>query len=258
MLLLGTAISLRQAIRATAAERKATTLLESEQAAVRRAEDQSLNLRHNLARQLLQRGQALCEQGEMTRGLHWMARSLEQAPGQNVRLKEVFARIFANWVQQWNPPRAVFLAPNPIQVAVISSDGCQVATIQEFTKEVLLWATDQESPRTLAGKPSGTIRQLMFCPTGRLLLTVEAIRRYGCGKSGLASHAEYADGAEFCCETIAFSPDESFAVQRRFRRSPTGMGRHVLPTCRYARGTSWRRISLVLSPDGKQLASGGQ
>ncbi len=93
-----------------------------------RAEASELVTRHNLARELLHRGQALCEKGDVARGLHWMVRSLKETPASSHALKRAIEENLVAWTTQRVQPRAVLLHEAAAWTAAFSPDGRLLAT----------------------------------------------------------------------------------------------------------------------------------
>jgi hypothetical protein len=88
----------------------------------------AFKLRETVARQYLRRGQALCEQGDVARGLHWLAKSLKEAPEANLALKDTIEQNLAGWGGEWRAPRAMLLQDSIVFAVALSPDGKRAVT----------------------------------------------------------------------------------------------------------------------------------
>ncbi len=92
-----------QRLQAEAAEKKehqerekADTARQAAEDAKRQAEAEQRKFRQLSARLLLEKGQALCEQDDVGRGVLWLARGLETAPADDADLQRVFRTAVAD------------------------------------------------------------------------------------------------------------------------------------------------------------------
>jgi WD40 repeat protein len=118
----------------------------------------------------LEKGQGLCEQGDVARGMLWMARALEGAAEVGDADLERAARIhLAAWYRHLNPPRAR-----------LSHDGEVVAVAFRPDGQVMLTGSDDGTARlwAIAGEPLGlplrherAVRAVAFGPDGSRVLT---------------------------------------------------------------------------------------
>ena len=106
----------------------------------------AFKLKESLARQYLHRGQELCEQGNIARGLHWLARSLKEAPERSATLKESIRQNLARWSQQWKAPRAMLLHDSIVRVLALSPDGKRAVT-GTFNGIVQFWSAETGEER---------------------------------------------------------------------------------------------------------------
>jgi WD40 repeat protein len=115
------------------------------QAALNRAERQAAQL-------ALDRGLSLCEQGEVHRGLLWLARSLEIAsrlpPADAVDLEWGLRANLAHWSGEIFPLRCLLPQPKGTRRVAFSPDGKMIVTASWEHTQVQAW-------ETATGKPLG-------------------------------------------------------------------------------------------------------
>jgi WD40 repeat protein len=125
----------------------------------------ALDLQDNLALQYLRRGQSLCEQGDLARGLHWLARSLKEARAQNTSLKDVVRANLAGWSEQWVPPRAFLELDATLQSIALSPDGKRAVTGSDGGI-VQFWSAETGEPLPVVKKHSSSVWRIVFSPDG--------------------------------------------------------------------------------------------
>jgi WD40 repeat protein/serine/threonine protein kinase/tetratricopeptide (TPR) repeat protein len=152
---------------------KAAANLQEKQEQTEAALKESKRVAASLA---LDRGLNNCEQGEVSRGMLWLARGLKLATeAENAELERVIRLNLAAWQREMHPLKAIFKHDDSVTAVAFSPDG-KIALTGSMDKTVRLWdvATGQ--------------------PLGAPLLHQEAIGSLWDGGEG-ASHA------------VAFSPD---------------------------------------------------
>jgi WD40 repeat protein/serine/threonine protein kinase len=237
----------------TAEQARTAERLRREQDETRAARQQGQRL---LARLALDRGQALCEQGEVGRGMLWLARALELAPADDEL--QMTARLqLAAWRRQLHGLRSVLPHEGPVYAVAFSPDGRTLLT--GCTGETArLW--DTATGKLLAASPPNSmpVTGARFSPDGRTVL----MRRQSSGAAlwltGEGSRRiEFVEPDSGHATAVAFSPD----------------GRRVLTVGRdqVARlweaatgkllGTPFRHpaaiVALAFSPDGRSVFVGG-
>jgi WD40 repeat protein/tetratricopeptide (TPR) repeat protein len=115
------------------------------------------------------RGLNLCEQGNVGEGLHWLARSLQIGPAEDVDWQRAVRQDLASWYRRLRPLKAILEQPGKIYAMALSPDNQRiVAGGAEGT--IQLW--DVES-----GKPVGSpfrhrgVRAVAFSPDGDMILS---------------------------------------------------------------------------------------
>jgi eukaryotic-like serine/threonine-protein kinase len=170
VLVIGIVASAWQAIRATRAEREQNRLRLEVQAGERIA-------KHNLARQYLIRGQSLCEQGDVARGLHWMARAHQAAPPQSLLLRGSIRDNLAAWAERWHRPDAVLLHDGYVTAGSLGPDGRRVATTTASLPGVVqFWSVESGEPLPFRVQHEQLVSILRFSPDGTRLFTVSGDR----------------------------------------------------------------------------------
>jgi serine/threonine protein kinase len=124
----------------------------------------ALDIQQSLARQYLRRGQSLCEQGDLARGLHWLARSLEEAPRQSTALKEVIRENLAGWVEQWVPPHAVLEHEATLNSAIALSPDGKRAVTGCFAGIVKFWSVRTGESLPLVRQHRSDVNRVAFSP----------------------------------------------------------------------------------------------
>jgi WD40 repeat protein len=139
----------------------------------RRSEERRGRLERRLAEDDLDRGLALCEQGEVGRGLLWMARALKHMPAEAADLRRAALLNLAAW--SGGPgPRLQEVRPHPGPLAAIAygPDGKTLATANWGRDAVKIWAPAGDLLHTLRG-PQGAGLPLAYSPDGRALAAAD-------------------------------------------------------------------------------------
>jgi hypothetical protein len=129
----------------------------------------AFDLQQSLARQYLRRGQSLCEQGDLARGLHWLARSLNEAPQQNTALKDVIRENLAGWAEQWIPPRAVLEHEATLNNAIALSPDGKRAVTGCFAGIVKFWSVETGESLPLVRQHRSDVNCVAFSPDGKAI-----------------------------------------------------------------------------------------
>ncbi|MGP0063213.1 MAG: hypothetical protein ACLQGP_06365, partial [Isosphaeraceae bacterium] len=173
----------RQAERARAAasalaQSEATARVAAQEDRVR-AENAQRQAEHISARLVLDRGQALCERGEIGPGLLWLARGLEQAEAAgDADLIPAFRANLAAWAERLVVPQVSPPMKSSVTAVALHPDGrCllvgQWANLENKPGPGLARVWDSRTWQTL-GPPMehpGAVRDARFSPDGRLILT---------------------------------------------------------------------------------------
>jgi WD40 repeat protein/tRNA A-37 threonylcarbamoyl transferase component Bud32 len=116
----------------------------------RRAEEFRREAQRVSAILALERGRALCEQGETGRGMLWLAHSLEVAPADAADFQRVIRAELAQWYPQLTSLKACLPHPYSIWDAAYSPDGTTVLTgcgdLTTKEGEARLWVAATGSP----------------------------------------------------------------------------------------------------------------
>jgi WD40 repeat protein len=150
--------------------------LRNEQAQTRAALDDVRSQRRQAQRLAatlaLDRGLALCQQGDVRHGLLWLARSLELAPQDAEDLTHVARANLAEWSQELAPLHDYFTDPGsgPTTCVAVSPDGRLVA-VGSQQKNLVLWdgRTHQQVGEPL--QHGDHFWKVQFSPDGKRLLT---------------------------------------------------------------------------------------
>jgi WD40 repeat protein len=130
----------------------------------------AFKLKESLTRQYLRRGQALCEQGDVARGLHWLARSLAEAPEESSALKDTIGQNLAGWGREWKAPKAMLLQDSMVYAIAFSPDGKRAVT-GNHNGVVRFWSAETGEELGLALRLAGAVMDVQFSSDGGRLLT---------------------------------------------------------------------------------------
>jgi WD40 repeat protein/serine/threonine protein kinase len=119
-------------------ERQHSRLLEESRADLQL---RTVELRRNLARQYLHRGQALGEDGDVARALQWMSIGLQQLPEEDGQLRSAILENLASWSSQWIVPDLTLTHDSYVFGADFSPDGQWLVT-GTGTGTVTLWSLE--------------------------------------------------------------------------------------------------------------------
>jgi WD40 repeat protein len=192
-LIVGTAVATWQAVAATRARNEATEQrnvavaardaegIARQQADAARAQAvRSLAASERLTCQLTyERGQALCEQGQIDLGMLWLARALELTSTDSADLERAIRLSLNAWAIQLNTVETVFPWTWGVSSIALSPDGRTVIASYRFGQgTVRFWDAltghEKNPPIVLIANhdgPAPGVNQAVFSPNGRLIAT---------------------------------------------------------------------------------------
>jgi eukaryotic-like serine/threonine-protein kinase len=135
-----------------------------------READETLQTQRREVTDALDRGLALCRQGETGEGMLWLARGLERVPPGASDLERVLRGNLAGWGGRLSPLTGIWSHPSEVWAVAFSSDG-KTAVTGCADGATRLWevATGQKRG-TLTGH-QGPVRAVAFSPDGKTVLT---------------------------------------------------------------------------------------
>lgn len=203
----------------------------------------------------LDRGQTLCEKGDVGRGMLWMAHTLLLVPEEEADLQRVVRTNLAAWSKQMRPLRALLPHTGQVQKALFNPNGESVLTV-DSDHTVRLWnSTTGEALRPALAHPRAVLA-VAFSPDGHLILTGSAdghARLWSTKTRQLVTDPWKHNDA---VQALAFHPDGRTAVTGS--RDKTVRLWNVQTGKLLAQATQGGAVSAIeFSPDGQSIASAG-
>ncbi|MBL8796066.1 MAG: protein kinase, partial [Planctomycetia bacterium] len=201
----------------------------------------------------LDRGQTLCKEGDVARGLLWMAHTLSLASDGDADLQRVVRANLASWSKQLRPLRAPLPHPALVQSVLCHPEGRSLLTVAD-DHTVRLWQLDAVAAPPLAFPHPDGVRAVAFSPDGALVLTgcADGQARLWASATGRLHGAPWKHAV--AVQAVAFSPDG--------RTAATGSADKTLRLWDTRSGKLLRQAAqggtvsaLAFSPDGQLLAS---
>jgi len=229
-----------------------------------RADERTRAAERLLAESYLDRGLLLCEQGDVERGMVWLAQSLRSAPAGEKSLRRAARANLAHWRQRFREqrlkerpaPKVVFEHGAPVRAVAFSADGKYLLT-GGADNTARVWETASGKPAGEALKHRNVIRAVAFSPDGKCLVTGS--------DDGTAQVWERASGKPLGpallhkrqVSSVAFSyPDGKYLLTGCYdataRLWATDSGKQVGPPLTHPRLV----MSVACSSDGRYLLTG--
>jgi eukaryotic-like serine/threonine-protein kinase len=237
------------------------------------AEQQRREAQQLAVRLAIDRGVALCEQGNSDEGMLWLAAALERLPADAPRLEHSVRALMAAWRPRWHLLRTVFSHGDAMTAAAFSPDGRWLVTGSN-DRTARLWETS--TGRQLAELPHrDEVLAVAFSPDGRTVLTGSGSPDGQRGEARLWDAATGEPKGEPLAHGrpvagVAFSPDGARFVTRSDhplaeRGGPVAGEKGEARLWEAASGRPFggrlahrgRVRVAVFSPDGRRLLTGG-
>jgi WD40 repeat protein len=148
--------------------------------ALRTAETYRREAEHLSASFALERGLNLADQGDVARGLLWLAHVLELAPADDAEVQRAARANLADGYRRLHPLRAAWRHDSPALAAVFSPDGRTVLT-RHADHSARLWDTATGAPVAVLSHDS-EVEVVTFSPDGRMVLTGTWGARHGAAR----------------------------------------------------------------------------
>jgi WD40 repeat protein/serine/threonine protein kinase len=134
------------------------------------SEEHRQKANYRLADSYLDRGITLCEQGELARGMLWLATGLQVAPDDATDLQYALRANLAAWSGRMPALRAVFQYPQSVTFELLSPDA---RTVYLVNKEGAAELWDAVTAKRIGALERGPREPAAaFSPDGRMLVTV--------------------------------------------------------------------------------------
>jgi serine/threonine protein kinase len=118
----------------------------------------------------MDRGQTLCEQREVGRGMVWLARALQVAPDEAPELLEAIRGKLAAWKRRLHSLRMVVQIPGKVRVVALSPDGSRILA-GGTDGAVRMWETAKGRPIGTPLQHSSAVTAVAFSPDGSRIVT---------------------------------------------------------------------------------------
>jgi tRNA A-37 threonylcarbamoyl transferase component Bud32 len=227
-----------------------------------RADERTLLAERRLAENYLDRGLGSCEQGDVARGMLWLAESLKSAPAGEMALERTVRVNLGVWRQSLAGMKGFLEHRGPVTRVAFSPDGKYVLTgsgrnvltgSQDNTARV--WETASGQPVGKALQHRGPVNSLAFSSNGKYVLT---------GSRDMAQVWETASGQPVgkalqhrgVVSSVAFSPDDKSVLTGSYDRTArvwgTASGKPLAKALEHRNAVT----SVAFSPDGKYVLTG--
>jgi WD40 repeat protein/tRNA A-37 threonylcarbamoyl transferase component Bud32 len=228
-----------------------------------RADDRAREIQRRLAENYLDRGLALCEQGDTARGVHWLARSLLIAPSDQLAVSQVVRANLAQWQRELYRLNSVLEHDGEVRVADWSPDSKYVLT-GSADGAARVWEAVSGKPVGAPFKHQRAVRSVAWSRDARHILThcddhTAWVWEAASGKpvgAPLRTSDSIFGKCLFCC--LAWSPDARYVLTA----SGDGTARVWEAASGKPVGAPLEHQGAVLSadwsPDGKHVLTGSE
>jgi len=128
---------------------------------------------HLVLRLSLERGQSLAEQGDVGRGMLWLAHTLKLTPEESGDTRQAVRASLAAWHSRLHRLGGLLPHPGPVESAAFSPDGRSVLTVGDDDR-VRLWEAATGRPIGHPVEHPGRVLAATFSADSRGVLTVSA------------------------------------------------------------------------------------
>jgi WD40 repeat protein len=204
-----------------------------------------------------------CEDGDVGRGLLWLAQSLQLVPDNDADLQRAIRTNLAGWQGQIHPLLGLLEHDDRVSTAVWSPDGCLILTAGA-DRAARLW---DPSTGQLRGQPlrhSRGVCAAAFSPDGATLLTVSGqdvrLWRTATGKATVVSPAlDLGRGGQYLSHAFSRDGRQLWMATRRgpmtwLQSWETNIGQPRDPEVEIGKGVT----RVTFSPDGLVFVTSGE
>ncbi|HEV3262863.1 MAG TPA: protein kinase [Gemmataceae bacterium] len=233
---------------------RANSAAEGERLAAQKAETARQQAERLLVRLSLEQGQSLGEQGDVDRGMLWLAHALELAPDDAAGTRSAVRASLAAWHSRLHRLRSLLPHPEPVESAAFSPNGRRVLTV-DADDRVRLWEAATGHPIGQAVEHPGQVLAAAFSPDSQGILSacLDETRQLWLTAPGRAfriplRHAGTVGAVAFSPDgrTLLAGDDQMIRLWATATGKPVDEKEHPSPVS-----------AVAFHPDGKTILTGG-
>ncbi len=220
-----------------------------------RADERARAAQRGLAEKYLDRGLALCEQGEEGRGLLWFALALEETPEKEPALQRTIRTNLTTWSHRLHPLLAALPHQGSVGAVAFSPHGKTLLTGSRYRSARLWEAGTGKRILSLLGHQAQVLA-VAFSPDGKTVLTGSVDRTARLWEAGTGKPIGLPLQHQDIVYAVAFSPDGrtvlTGSADKTARLWEASTGKPIGPPFQH----QLEVVRAAFSPDGKTVLTG--